>query len=371
MYGNMSDIQINDSSLARESERGFSIMEVIVAMTIFIVVTGSIYGLLQVGTVDKNRSSRRVDFLKNARTAIHLIGRDSLNAGLSFHRSGALVPDDFLENTLGLPADADTQRDMLTSVIVGNDLIPNDLQSNPSFRTDLVAFAYRDMNFNGSDVIALSQAIEGSSPNIARVTSTNPEIANANVFDLYMIESDSSQVAVMATEIIDANNADFAPTDPLGLNQAWNGVGVDRSLLTQCTATITSDCTTYASAAMKKFNWVSYKVKQDGTLVRTVYGNNVGQPASEQVREQPLAYNVRDLQFVYLLSDGTVTENPAAGPDSIPGTADDTPLNSNLVTQLTVYLEVESTERDEQTKKFEKVRLSATFSLRNLQYDAG
>lgn len=357
--------------LPSEFEKGFSLLELLVAMVIFIIVSASIYGLLQVGAMDKNRSSRRADLMKNARTALHLIGRDALNAGLSYHQRGAVVPDDFLENTLGLPADGDTERDMLTSVLVGNDLFTNDLQNDPTKKTDLVAFAYRDMNFNNGNIIGLDQATQGTGSSTTRLTSTNTDIVNANRYDLYLVESDSSQVAVMATQIIDNRNIDFAPNDPLGLNQAWDGTGVDRSLLNPCTSTVSENCTTYENASMKRFFWVSYRVKQDGTFVRTIYGNNVGQPATAQIREQPLAYNVKDLQFKYLLSDGRVTDNPTAGPDGINGNADDTPFDSNLITQLSVTLEVQSTQMDEQTQTFHSIKLNATFSIRNLQYDAG
>ncbi|MEP6901566.1 MAG: hypothetical protein ABJA66_07430, partial [Actinomycetota bacterium] len=55
------------------------------------------------------------------------------------------------------------------------------------------------------------------------------------------------------------------------------------------------------------------------------------------------------------------TDNPIAGPDEIPGTADDTPNAVNLITQVTVRLKVASTENDEQTGKPAVITLSATF----------
>ena len=43
------------------------------------IIVGTIYGLLQIGLIDRNRASRRSDVLKNARAAMHLISRDALN----------------------------------------------------------------------------------------------------------------------------------------------------------------------------------------------------------------------------------------------------------------------------------------------------
>lgn len=137
------------------------------------------------------------------------------------------------------------------------------------------------------------------------------------------------------------------------------------------TATFTDeDCTTYL-AALKRFFWVSYRVKQDGTLVRIVYGNNRAGTDDEQIQEQPLAYNVEDFQVRYVLENGIVTENPSAGNDAIAGTDDDDFEALNLIRQIVVTVRVQSTEIDEQLKTPVTVTLSATFSLRNLEYDAG
>lgn len=359
-----------------QSQSGFSLLEMLVAMIIFLIVTSSIYGLLEVGRVDRNRSSRRADVMKNARTAIHLIGRDTLNAGLSYHRQGAKVPDDFLQNRFELPADTDIERDDLTAVVAGNNIHENDLQEDPGILTDVISFASRDVDFNGGNLIFLRDVTPGGSPDIARFQTRDAGAAAAvNKFDLFMIETDSTQVAVMATDRVDNDTVEFAPTDPLGINQPLNGTGANGSLLKPCVKPAVSNCTIYSgnltTRPMKRINLVSYKVKRDGTLVRLTFGNNVGSPIDEQIQEQPLAYNVKNLQFRYLLSNGRVTDNPAAGEDDVLGTADDQPADANLVTQVTVTIKVASTEADDQTGTPEVITLNATFSTRNLQYDAG
>ncbi len=102
-----------------------------------------------------------------------------------------------------------------------------------------------------------------------------------------------------------------------------------------------------------------------------IYGNNTGKLADEQIQEQPIAYNISDMQFKYVLKDGSVSESPAAGPDGIDGTDDDTPEKLNDIRQVTVTFKVMSTERDEQTGKFDVITLTGTFSTRNLEYYAG
>lgn len=355
----------------RVSEKGFSLIEAMMAMVIFLIIIGSIYGLLQVGLIDRNRASRRSDVLKNARAAMHLISRDALNAGLSYNRSGAFVPDNFISNRLGIPADSDTERDVLTSIVGGNNLFSNVLSSDANNRTDLIAFAYRDTAFNGGDVISLNNAAAVSGqPSMVELQTPLNGARMSRSFDLYLVESDSSQVAVMASTVPNTNSIRIAPNDPLGLNQAFDGNGSNGSLLKKCTATVTENCTSYV-ASVKRFFWVSYKVKADGTLVRTLYGNNTGATAAEQIQEMPIAYNIEDFQIRYVLEDGSVSDNPAAGADGIIGNADDRPSDFNLVRQITVTIKVQATENDEQLRKPETITLTGTFSARNLEYDAG
>lgn len=354
------------------AQSGFSMLELIVAMVLFLIITGSIYGLLQVGRVDRNRASRRTDIMKNARTAVHLIGRDALNAGLGYHQSGALVPDGFVSSTLGIPADNDNKRDVLYAIITGNNINTNDLQENQNTKTDIVSFAYRDLDYNCGSPLTLTGVTSISGGTAARVTFTPPvpppsctsPPPNQNPvskYDLFLVESDSTQLAGMATNKGNYR-IDFAPGDPLGMNQAYNSTGENASLFKSIT---------YSTTSAKKFYWVSYKVKQDGTLVRITYGNNSSGTPAEQIQEQPLAYNIKDMQFRYVLNNGTVTEDPIAGDDGILGNADDDYNNLALITQITVTLKVASTESDEQMGKPDVITVTATFSTRNLQYDVG
>jgi Tfp pilus assembly protein PilW len=353
----------------KKTQFGFSIVELMVSMVIFMIVIGSVYGLLQIGLIDRNRASRRSDILKNARAALHIIGRDALNAGLSYNRNGAIVPDNFVALKLGTAPDGDADRDILPAVYGGNNLFANLLNRNPAVRTDLVSFAYRDTSFNGSNVISLTNAAAApSAPATVRLQTQPNSAQNVAASDLYLIESDSSQVAVMATGRPSASAIDVAPTDPLGLNQPLDGVGTNVSLLRTCTSVVTENCTTYV-ASVKRLVWVAYKVRGDGTFVRILFGNNGGSPT--QIQELPIAYNVEDFQVKYVLEDGSVHDDPTVGPDGISGTSDDIPSNFNLVRQINVQIRVQGSENDEQLGTPQTITLSANFSTRNLEYDAG
>ncbi len=356
----------------RNTQAGFSLLELIVAMVIFLIITGAIYGLLQLGMYDRNRASRRTDVLKNARVAVYMIGRDVMNAGLGYHRVGAVVPDNLNSSLLGVAADVDNSRDMLTAIVAGHNRNTNNLNADNTVRTDTIAFAYRDVDFNAGSPITL-QGVAAASGNAAvpRLTaSTATGAAAVQPYDLFLVESDTSQIAIMATAANGANTFDAAPGDPLGINQALNGVGQAGSVLRQCTSSADQNCTTYLATA-KRFYLVSYQVKPDGTLTRKIYGNNRGAASTAQIQELPLAYNVQDFQIKYVLDDGTMVDSPSAGADGIVGTADDDWQGFNKIRQVMVTISVQSTEIDEKTKKPESITFKSTFATRNLAYDAG
>ncbi len=359
-------------AVSRKREAGFSLLELLIAMVIFLIISGAIYGLLQLGMYDRNRASRRSDVLKNARVAVYMMGRDVLNAGLGYHRVGAVVPDNFNSTLFGVPNDVDGNRDMLTSIVVGNNRNTNNLNSDTTVRTDTISFAYKDADFNAGNVITL-QGVAAASGNAAvpRLTaSTATGAAAAQPYDLFLVESDTSQIAIMATAVNGSNTIDAAPGDPMGINQALNGAGQAGSVLRQCTSTADQNCTSYLATA-KRFFLVSYQVKPDGTLIRKLYGNNRGAASTAQIQELPLAYNVQDFQIKYVLNDGTMMDSPADGPDGIIGTADDDWQNFNDIRQVIITISVQSTEIDEKTKRPESITLKSTFATRNLGYDAG
>jgi Prokaryotic N-terminal methylation motif len=384
----MAHTNLRKTKKTAKNQAGFSLIEATISMLLFLMVTGTIYGLLQLGTNDRSRSSRRTDTLKNARASTYLISRDMMNAGLGFNKGGALVPDDFLANKLETIIDVGVVRDTMYSVNIGNNVNTSSISTDAS---DTIAFAYRDLRFNNGLAI---QTINETSANANQIVLTttpggtlipvgqpNAGTPLVKPYDVFLAELDTAQVLVMATAVNTVTNQiTFTYGDNLGLNQVRTGNVVPdegNSRLRKCgfigAVKETVNCTDYSinpaiGAKLKKVVVVRYKIDSEGTLVRITYGNNTAGGPNDQIQTQPLVFGVKKMQFDYVLKDGTVTDDPVKGLDNIRGTIDDTPGKTADIRQVEMDLTLQAG-RNEQNQQPDFVNLKLTFGLRNMQYD--
>lgn len=373
----MNKLKINKYS----DESGFSLVELAFSMLLFLIITGALFGLLELGRSDKVRAGNQSESLKSARLATFLLGRDLLNAGIGYHRSGGAVPDGYLNTFLNAEADVDRNRDVVTGISVANNVDDNALDATR--KNDRISIIYQDIDFNGSNPLRGINEISTDSNIITlklslnEVTSVN-EVSLVQVYDLFLIEANNTQVLGIVTSLdIGANTISFAFGDPLQINQVRSGGAndVDNSLLRSCSSAVDTICTNYDNSSklgvtLKKVIWSSYKINSTtGTLERMTYGNNSGANAAAQTQVQPLIYNVRSMQFDYALKNGTTVADPAVGADGDRGTTDDDIFELNKIRQISLVLEIQAAKNDVTSGVRQIVRIPSTFSTRNLQYD--
>lgn len=347
----------------RGNESGFSLLELLISVVIFLIFISAVYGLMRIGNIQKENVTGHTEVIKNARLSLNTIGRDAVNAGFGYSRVGGFAPDNLTNLRMNLPADADTQQDLLTSILSGNDINTNTFLP-PTGRTDVVSFIYRDITFNAGDSILLVNAVDLGG-NGVRVTTAPGDAAVASLFDLYLV-SDGARTAIgLVTGVIPSTNTiDFriGASDPLGVNAPYDGAADVRSRLRSCSTPTENGCFDYSNRiTAKRITWVSYSVNNDGTLIRTLYGNNTGQPAAAQIQQQPIAYNVRDLQLRYLLRDGTVSDDPSNG------NANQVNMNNVIQVNVNVSTIVRVVINGVETEKI--ININSTFSTKNLNYD--
>lgn len=133
----------------RSREAGFSMIELVIAMTVFMIVTGSVYGLLKIAQESRGVVNTQVGLTKNVRVALNLAGRDTYNAGYGYPlKNTVILRDNRISSILGVPADTDTTRDTVPPIIAGNNITVNTLNPTPNTKTDQVTFLFKDPTFN-------------------------------------------------------------------------------------------------------------------------------------------------------------------------------------------------------------------------------
>lgn len=355
-------------------QQGLTIIEMVISMSVFLIAVAAIFGVMRIATIQRNTTSNRTDQLRSARISVDFMRRDAINAGFGYHRTGGNVPDNIPNRLFGIPADADSERDIMTSIVAGDNVTTNSLNPDPNAKMDIVAFFSRDPYFNPPAPSAspspgsAAPVYTDDTPENGRlikylkakntdstvyVETEDGEAKNCKVNDIYLLEASSglTQVLAMATAVTDNNKISFAINDPLNLNQSATATGVNKSLLMSETG----------GGIIKKVNIISYSVTNDGVLVRKRYGNQTG---STQVEQRELVFGVSDFQVKYLMEDGTTVDNPSSNHS---GTINQQKMNN--VVQIQINITIVPNFNGAQDVVGKPVTIKEFISTKNLRYE--
>ena len=344
------------------NQSGFSLLELMVSMVIFMIVTGSVWGVLRVAQQSRSVVNQQVQLAKNVRLGLNLLGRDTYNAGYGYPlRNTVILPDNRASTLLSIPNDFDTTRDTIPPIIAGNNITVNTYNTVANTRTDQVTFLFKDTTFNlvGTGAAAVSQplsinAASTTSGGIDEIVPISGSNSVCNVNDLYLITGASGSTLGVVTAKSGANIVQFSNGDVMGFNQTGTS-GPLRSITTP--------------ASITRVQMVTYFVTADGTLTRRQYINVAPAIPAVAFVDEPLVYNVENFQIQYVLDDGSLVDNPSAGADGIAGTADDSAAALAAVRQVRFTVSVRSVELNSLGQPYRE-SMTSTFATRNLGYDA-
>jgi prepilin-type N-terminal cleavage/methylation domain-containing protein len=348
--------QVHERKLA--GSPGFTLLELLVAMVVFLVVTASIWSVLRIAMQSRSVVSNQVNLARNVRIGLNLIGRDTYNAGFGYPlRNSVVLPDNRISNRLGLPNDNDSSRDTVPPILAGDNITTNTYNTVPNIKTDQITLLFKDSTFNlvgptGSEVsqslnINAATTLSGIDEIIPIAGSTSA----CRVNDIYLITGNAGSTLGVATGLSGGNKIQFANGDPLGFNQTGL-LGPLRAITTP--------------ASLHRVLMVTYFVTPDGTLTRREFANN---SLAAAFVDDVLVYGVEDFQIQYILDTGAIVDDPAAGPDGVAGTADDTPSNLAAVRQVRFTISVRSVELNSAGQPYRET-MTVTYGTRNLGYDA-
>lgn len=356
---NTSDCKTN---AFRQSEQGFSLLELIIAMFTFLIVTGSIYGVMQISIRSRSVVNEQVQLTKNMRLSLNLVGRDTYNAGFGYPLppNRVLLPDNRISTLLGIGNDADATRDTVPPIIAGNDLTQNNLDGIAGAAMDQVTFLFKDSTFNRVGDVGVPVERRVSQPlNITAATTTSGgideivPISGSNSVcrknDIYLVTGNTGSTLALSTNLTGTDKVQFSNGDVLGFNQT-GATGSLRGITTP--------------ASLMKVKMVTFMVTAEGVLTRREFANVLPSVATDPAIafvDEPLIYGVENFQIQYIMDNGTIIDDPGAVVGGI--------ANSSQVRQIRFTVSVKSSGTDAKGQPY-RATMTSTFSTRNLGYDA-
>jgi prepilin-type N-terminal cleavage/methylation domain-containing protein len=275
-------------------QAGFSLMELLIAMTVMVVIMAAIFACLKDSFQISATSYELSDAQQSLRAAHEYINRDLITAGDGLNGINNIrVPVQFVQGylTQSPVLDPNDPGYMELSLIVSDDNVPGGtpvLGTNPQTNvlagTDRITILETDRTFTNISLPA--EAINASGSGV----SISP--ADINLFrigEIYFIAAGAKATLGVVTNIGGTNTNPtlvFADGDVYGLNH--QGVGGPINFVSEGGTLPTT---------LMRMNIAHYFVNSDGLFVRRLFG-----VAGAGFKDTVIAEHFTDLQFRYLLS---------------------------------------------------------------------
>jgi len=343
-------------------ERGFSLLELLVAIGLFTIILGAIYSVLRVATSDVFTARQSTEALDSARIGIQAMYRDAVDCGADYPNAGATLPAGRLAALLGTGATSSFNQ--VTPVVPARQVPWVSGSPGPN---DSIMFVYRDNSFNSGNVLRVN-SISTSGDVLLNTASGDNTVCTTG--EIYCVQGPTTAaLGWLATKDSSSgtnNRLRFITSgtdnDALSINQP--GVAGTVSMLPASGA----GPNTHDQYIVYRVTWVLYFVEPTTvsnparTLIRRVFGKpragtGAGTVSSTGWLDTPMCANVSGMRFNYILRDASVSTFPTlvSGVDQ-----------RQLIRQAQVYLDVESPEADYRNGQKQVVNLVNVFSLRNL-----
>ncbi len=297
----------------RNSEQGFSLIELLFAMIIFLIVTAAVFGVMSIAQKNRDTVNQLIPINKSIQISLNLLGRDTYNTGFGYPKIAGSVPrpsDGRVELLLGLPVSLGTNG--MVPIIDGNALHNNLVNPDPSVKTDQVTMIYGDPKFNTcvdgrppldakcslpdeADRPIISIPVTGRavrSGNTVEVTFPEPISHKFKINDLIMLSGDiANRMAVVTNIPAGGLKIQISNGDPLNMNLATHLAVLNN-----------------VDVSVHRVFMHTYFVTPEGNLTRRNYGNDETL-TSVGYKDNEIAYNVSDFQVEYILTDQTKVDH--------------------------------------------------------------
>jgi prepilin-type N-terminal cleavage/methylation domain-containing protein len=346
-------------SAYKNSERGFSLIEVIVALFVMLIVTGAVFELLRDSRKTSHATLEMTDGQESVRTGLEYIQRDLVNTGDGLNSiDNILVPQNFVTNYLTLnPIPYPTPGIIKLGLITTDNNVPANtvvlgtapsvnVRANP-YLTDRITI----LQMERPEIFTPITLAAGSltlADGLAAVSPT--DIDRFSVGEIYFITSAVGGVFATVTGRQGVGSPTpfvvFGAGDPFGLNTLGAGGQLDL---------ITAGATLPVSICRMKV--IHYYINSNGLLMRRVFGVK-----GAGFSESPIAERAVSLQFRYFLNLRDVRGNVVQ-----PAAQLTTSQEQIETRQVEITLTVE-TRHALQNGQPQQISMTTSTSVRNMQF---
>ncbi len=341
----------------KNSERGFSVVEMIVALAVMAVIGGAIFALMRDSIKAGTASMEMNDGQQSSRTAQEYINRDLMNAGDGLNSINNIrVPQNFVTNFLARNPVADpatpgfinlalitSDNDVPTNTLVAGAATVDTVRSTPVL-TDRITILQTDQSFvpitlNASSII----------PATGVVTISPSDIDRFAPGEIYFLTSSSGSIFATVTGRLGLGTLTPAlifAGDALGLNTVGAGGPLDF---------VSGGATMPVSLSRMKM--IHYYVNSNGLLMRRVFGVR-----NAPFNESMIAEHVVSLQFRYFLNMRDANGNVLQPLDRLT-TSQQQVETRQVETTLTV-----ETAHKLQNGQRQQMTMTTSTSVRNMQF---
>jgi len=344
----------------KKSERGFSLLEVLIAMAVMVVVTGAIFNLMRDSMKTSHAALELSEAQESARTAHEYISRDLVNTGDGLNSINNIrVPQNFVTNylTRNPITDPATPGIINLGLITADNNVPANtlvLGTAPAvnvraapFLTDRITI----LQMERPEIFTPITLAAGALAPATGVAAVSPaDINRFSVGEIYFITSAVGGIFATITDRQGVGTPTptlvFGAGDVFGLNSLGAGGQLD---------VITAGATLPISICRMKV--IHYYIDANGLLMRRVFGvRNAG------FNESVIAEHVVSLQFRYFLNLRDINGN-IVQPTAQLATAQEQVETRQVEVTLTV-----ETPHTLQNGQRQTISMTTSASVRNMQF---
>lgn len=336
------------------ASRGFSLVELIIAMGLGIVVLGGALALTSQAVGISDMVSQRSDMHQNGRVAINRIVRDLSLAGTGFPSDGIQFPSG------GGSQDSYFACDSSGCYVTNNVYIDERLYAvtpgdgkGPTINgvaTDVVTLVYNDTTSQFDQYVLTDIDAEGKKIwfDLATTPGYDDAVVGLTVGDVLLLSNSNGSAVGQVTQVLAAGEVRLMPNDELNFNQPGAGFGNIKSMIHP------PGPPAFAPTYARRITVITYYI-------------DTSDPDSTKLMRQvsahppvPLAENVKNLQITYDVFDDVTGVSTADLAD-----AGGTP---NQIRKINIALTTRSPVKSIVGGDFQYINLTTSVGPRNLTY---